>query len=134
MSKINFCFHKKIYTALLDNINMEEIIVRIGGAAGDGVQSAGLTLEKTLSRSGLYISTYNYYQSLIRGGESWYQVRASDERVKNQGSGLDVLVALNADSLERHTNKNINEGGASSLSGIAIYDPGTIKNFKNMMM
>ncbi len=109
---------------------MEEIIVRIGGAAGDGVQSAGLTLEKTFSRSGLYISTYNYYQSLIRGGESWYQVRASDEKVRNQGSGLDVLVALNADALERHTNRNINEGGASPLNGIAIYDPGTIHNFK----
>ncbi len=109
---------------------MEEIIVRIGGAAGDGVQSAGLTLAKTFSRSGLYISTYNYYQSLIRGGESWYQIRASDEKVKNQGSGLDVLVALNADSLERHTNRNIDEGGASPLEGIAIYDPGTIKNFK----
>ena len=109
---------------------MEEIIVRIGGAAGDGVQSAGLTLAKTFSRSGLYISTYNYYQSLIRGGESWYQIRASDEKVKNQGSGLDVLVALNADSLERHTNRDIDEGGASPLTGIAIYDPGTIKNFK----
>jgi 2-oxoglutarate ferredoxin oxidoreductase subunit alpha len=109
---------------------MEEIIVRIGGAAGDGVQSAGLTLAKTFSRSGLYISTYNYYQSLIRGGESWYQIRASDEHVKNQGSGLDVLVALNADALERHTNRDINEGGASPLGGIAIYDPGAIKNFK----
>ncbi|WP_337860736.1 2-oxoacid:acceptor oxidoreductase subunit alpha [Ferroplasma sp.] len=109
---------------------MEEIIVRVGGAAGDGVQSAGQILEKTFSRSGLYVSTYNYYQSLIRGGESWYQLRASDEKVKNQGSGLDVLVALNADSLERHTDRNINEGGASPLNGIAIYDPGTIKNFK----
>ncbi len=109
---------------------MEEIIVRIGGAAGDGVQSAGLTMAKTFSRSGLYISTYNYYQSLIRGGESWYQIRASDEKVRNQGSGLDVLVALNADSLERHTNRNINEGGASPLNGIAIFDGNTIKNFK----
>ena len=127
---INSVIIKKFIRHLLLTNNMEEIIVRIGGAAGDGVQSAGLTLAKTFSRSGLYISTYNYYQSLIRGGESWYQIRASDEKVRNQGSGLDVLVALNADSLERHTNRDINEGGASPLSGIAIYDPGTIKNFK----
>jgi 2-oxoglutarate ferredoxin oxidoreductase subunit alpha len=124
-----FCYDKKVYTPLIDNKYMEEIIVRVGGAAGDGVQSAGQILEKTFSRSGLYVSTYNYYQSLIRGGESWYQIRASDEKVKNQGSGLDILIALNADSLERHTNRNINEGGASPLNGIAIYDSSTIKNF-----
>ncbi|MEM0139308.1 MAG: 2-oxoacid:acceptor oxidoreductase subunit alpha [Ferroplasma sp.] len=109
---------------------MQEIVVRIGGAAGDGVQSAGLILEKTFSRSGLFISTYNYYQSLIRGGEGWYQVRASDQPVKNQGSGLDILIALNSDSLERHTNRDINEGGASPLNGIAIFDGDNIKNFK----
>ncbi|WP_287950453.1 2-oxoacid:acceptor oxidoreductase subunit alpha [Acidiplasma sp.] len=109
---------------------MESTVIRIGGAAGDGVQSAGLILAKSLSRNGLYISTYNYYQSLIRGGESWYQVRASENVVKNQGSGLDILIALNEDALNRHTNPGINEGGASPLSGIAIFDGEMITNYK----
>lgn len=104
----------------------DEVIIRVGGAAGDGVQSAGLILAKTFSRSGLHVNTYNYYQSIIRGGGySWYQVRASDRKVKSQGDGLDILIALNKDALERHTNPpNINEGGASPLSedGIAIFD------------
>ncbi len=109
---------------------MNDIIIRIGGSAGDGVQSSGLSLAKTLSRSGYYITTYNYYQSLIRGGQSWYQVRASDEVVKNQGSGLDILIALNEDALKRHTSKNINEGGASRLNGIAIFDDSMITNYE----
>ncbi|MGP6219727.1 2-oxoacid:acceptor oxidoreductase subunit alpha [Caldiplasma sukawensis] len=107
----------------------EEAIIRVGGAAGDGVQSAGLIIGKVFSRNGLYVSTYNYYQSIIRGGQSWYQIRASHKKVKNQGDGLDVLIALNKDALERHTNPEINEGGASPLEGVAIYDKG-ITGFK----
>ena len=109
----------------------EEVIIRVGGAAGDGVQSAGLIIAKTFSRSGLHANTYNYYQSIIRGGQSWYQVRASDSKVRSQGDGLDILIALNKDALERHTNPMINEGGASPLpkDGIAIFDD-TLKDYK----
>lgn len=103
-------------------MNNDEVIVRVAGAAGDGVQSAGLIMAKTFSRSGLHVITYNYYQSIIRGGQSWYQVRASARKIKSQGDGLDILIALNKDGLERHTNPNINEGGASPLQGIAIFD------------
>lgn len=109
----------------------EEVVIRVGGAAGDGVQSAGLIIAKTFSRSGLHVNTYNYYQSIIRGGQSWYQVRASDSKVRSQGDGLDILIALNKDALERHTNPMINEGGASVLDkkGVAIFDQ-SIKDFK----
>ncbi|MCL4420348.1 MAG: 2-oxoacid:acceptor oxidoreductase subunit alpha [Candidatus Thermoplasmatota archaeon] len=109
----------------------DEIIIRVGGAAGDGVQSAGFIIAKTFSRSGLHANTYNYYQSLIRGGQSWYQVRGSDKKVRSQGDGLDILIALNKDALERHTNPEINEGGASPLDsdGVAIFDK-SISGFK----
>ena len=102
----------------------DEVVIRVGGAAGDGVQSAGLIIAKVFSRSGLHVNTYNYYQSIIRGGQSWYQIRASDRPVRSQGDGLDILLALNRDALERHTNPMINEGGASPLgkSGVAIFD------------
>lgn len=102
----------------------DEVIVRVGGAAGDGVQSAGLIVAKTFSRSGLNSTTYNYYQDIVRGGQSWYQIRASGRNVRSPGDGLDILIALNKDAVERHTNPEINEGGASALSstGIAIFD------------
>ena len=111
-------------------INMKnDFVIRIGGAAGDGVQSSGILLAKTFTRHGLHVFGYNYYQDLIRGGNSWYQIRVSDKKVKDQGDDLDILVALNEDSLNRHTNPNINEGGASYLKGIAIFDE-SIKNYE----
>lgn len=102
----------------------EEAIFRIGGAAGDGVQSAGQIMAKTLSRSGLHVVTYLYYQDIIRGGQSWYQIRGSANEIKSQGDGLDILIALNKDALTRHTNPKINEGGAAPLQGVAIFDKG----------
>ncbi len=110
----------------------EEVIVRVAGAAGDGVQSAGQIVAKTFSRSGLHSTTYNYYQDIIRGGQSWYQIRASADPVRSQGDGLDILIALNKDGVERHTNPEINEGGASTLSktGIAIFDE-SISGYKD---
>lgn len=102
----------------------EEAIFRIGGAAGDGVQSAGQIMARTLSRSGLHVVTYLYYQDIIRGGQSWYQIRGSANEIKSQGDGLDILIALNKDALTRHTDPQINEGGAASLRGVAIFDKG----------
>lgn len=106
-----------------------DFVIRIGGAAGDGVQSSGILLAKTFARHGLHVFGYNYYQDLIRGGNSWYQIRVSDKKVKDQGDGLDILVALNEDALNRHTNPDINEGGASHLIGTAIFDE-SIKNYE----
>ncbi len=100
----------------------DEVIIRVAGAAGDGVQSAGQIIAKTFSRKGLNVMTYNYYQDIVRGGQSWYQIRASHKKVRSQGDGLDILIALNKDGVERHTNPDINEGGASPLSGLAIFD------------
>ncbi len=110
-------------------MSKEEVVIRIGGAAGEGVQSAGSVVAKSFSRTGLSVMTYNYYQDIVRGGQSWYQVRASHNKVRNQGDGLDVLIALNMDALVRHTNPEINEGGASPLTGIAIFDT-TLTGYK----
>ena len=47
-----------------------EVIVGIGGAAGDGTASAGSTLVLSLARQGVASYSYNSYQSVIRGGHS----------------------------------------------------------------
>ncbi|MBI4362488.1 MAG: 2-oxoacid:acceptor oxidoreductase subunit alpha, partial [Euryarchaeota archaeon] len=78
---------------------MSYFTVRIGGAAGDGIASAGETLARTCSRSGLHVLAYNAYQSVIRGGHVWFQVRASREPVTSTGDILDLLIALNRETV-----------------------------------
>src|SRR5437867_1034280 len=91
--------------------DMREMIIGIGGAAGDGLDKSGDTLAKTVSRLGLYVCAYNSYQSVIRGGHIWLRVRVAEEKVYSHGDGLNVLIALNQDSIERHA-PEVNSGGA----------------------
>jgi 2-oxoglutarate ferredoxin oxidoreductase subunit alpha len=88
-----------------------EITVGIAGAAGDGLDRTGETLARTAARLGLHLYTYNSYQSLIRGGHTWLRLRLSENKVDNHGDHLNVLIALNQDSLERHA-REVEPGGA----------------------
>jgi len=88
-----------------------ELIVGIGGAAGDGLDKTGDTIAKTCSRLGLYVSAYNSYQSVIRGGHIWLRVRIAEKKVYSHGDSLNVLIALNQDAIERH-GVEVKPGGA----------------------
>ncbi|MHC5052573.1 MAG: 2-oxoacid:acceptor oxidoreductase subunit alpha, partial [Planctomycetota bacterium] len=88
-----------------------EISVGIAGAAGDGLDRSGDTLARTAARLGLHVFTYNAYQSLIRGGHTWLRLRLSEEQVFSHGDHLNVLIALNQDSIERHA-PEVEPGGA----------------------
>jgi len=88
-----------------------EFTIGIGGAAGDGLDKSGDTLAKGVSRMGLYVYAYNSYQSIIRGGHIWLRVRIGEEKVYSHGDHLNLLIALNQDSVERHA-AEVEPGGA----------------------
>ncbi len=81
---------------------LDEVVVGIGGAAGDGIASAGDTLALALARQGLKLYAYNSYQSVIRGGHIWLRLRIANEQPLSPGNVLNCLVALNQESLDRH--------------------------------
>jgi len=93
------------------DLNNSDLTVRLGAAAGDGIQSAGEIVTKVFSRSGLYVSTYNGNQSVIRGGHVWFHIHAGESRVYSLGYGIDFLVALTQQAYDEHY-QNVNEGGA----------------------
>jgi len=90
---------------------MREVTIGIGGAAGDGLDKSGDTLAKTASRLGLYVYAYNSYQSIIRGGHIWLRLRCGEQKVYSHGDRLNLLIALNQDTIERHA-PQVNSGGA----------------------
>ena len=83
-------------------MDQTDVVVAIGGAAGDGVASAGKTLALSMARQGLAVYSYNSYQSVIRGGHSYLRLRISAKKPLNQGDQVDILIALNQDTLDRH--------------------------------
>ena len=101
-------------------MTQKELVFRIGGAAGDGSASTAESFAKVCTRSGLYAFTYTSYQSVIRGGHSWVQVRASEEPVLSQGESPQVVIALNQPTVDIH-GPQVRERGA------VIYDSETVK-------
>src|SRR3989441_11258977 len=77
-----------------------DLVFRIGGAAGDGVSSTAESFAKMSARSGLHTWTYSSYQSVIRGGPVWTQIRGSLGPVLSHGVDPDVVVALDPPSLD----------------------------------
>jgi len=90
---------------------MSDVVVGVGGAAGDGIDKSAETLAKTAARSGLYAYGFNSYQSVIRGGHIWLRLRMAQNKIESSGDYTHALIALNQDSIERHA-PEIEAGGA----------------------
>ncbi len=84
--------------------------ILIGGKAGQGTRKAGLVIAKLLSQLGYRIFIYDDYQSLIRGGHSFSQIRASDKEVLSHREKIDFLLALDKDTVEKHKKDLDKEG------------------------
>jgi 2-oxoglutarate ferredoxin oxidoreductase subunit alpha len=76
---------------------VDDLILGMAGAGGDGVVSAGESLLNAASSEGYHALMTKSFGSQIRGGESSCRVRLSTRKVLNPGGALDVVVALNWD-------------------------------------
>ena len=112
---------------------MLEVTVGIGGAAGDGLDKSGDTLARAAGRQGLHVYAYNSYQSIIRGGHIWLRLRIGQDKVYNHGDHLNVVIALNQDTIERHV-PEINDGGVVIFNSDKLKcDPSLVKG-KNVQV
>ncbi len=84
---------------------MKDFSTLIGGIAGDGINEAGLTASRLLSRLGCSIYMYYDYPSLIRGGHNFSLIRACRRKVLTHTDAVDVLIALNQETVEKHQHR-----------------------------
>ena len=75
-----------------------DITIKIAGEAGQGLQTMGQLIAKSLSRRGLNVFASQALQSRIRGGHNCFQIRVSDARVLAPNDTTDILIALDNDS------------------------------------
>jgi pyruvate ferredoxin oxidoreductase alpha subunit len=113
-----------------------ELVWRIAGGSGDGIDSTSQNFAKALMRAGLHVFTHRHYPSRIRGGHTFVEVRASAENVRSRGDGYNFLLAL-GDSFARNPSEGSVYGNEElkPLSenlhdlregGIIVYDEGLI--------
>ena len=113
-----------------------ELIWRVAGGSGDGIDSTSQNFAKALMRTGLDVFTHRHYPSRIRGGHTFVEVRASDDDVRSRGDGYNFLLAL-GDSFARNPQEEAYYGDeeVKPLSenlhdlregGVIVYDEGLL--------
>ena len=92
----------------------------VGGEAGMGIQSAGNAFAMAANRGGLYAFGNPEYPSLIRGGHNSDCIRVSEKPVGIHKERIDLLLAMNKETLDLHLKEMVIGGGV-------IYDAEMIK-------
>jgi 2-oxoglutarate ferredoxin oxidoreductase subunit alpha len=91
----------------------------VGGEAGQGIQTIGFVLGKTMARGGLHVFADQDYESRIRGGHNFFRVRVSDGEIGSQTEKLDILIALNKETVDLHR-AELKQNGLVILDGTAL--------------
>jgi 2-oxoglutarate/2-oxoacid ferredoxin oxidoreductase subunit alpha len=94
--------------------------IKIGGEAGQGIQTIGETLGRVFNRSGCYVFSNQDYESRVRGGHNFYQVRLASRPLAASREKVDIIVALDQESISRHAHE-------LKGNGRIIYDPSVLK-------
>lgn len=78
------------------------LTISIAGAAGQGMQTIGFLLGKAVVRSGFFAFAVQDNESRIRGGHNFFNLRVAAEQVIAMTQSVDLLIALNEESLTIH--------------------------------
>jgi 2-oxoglutarate ferredoxin oxidoreductase subunit alpha len=84
--------------------------IKIGGEAGQGIQTIGETLARVFSRTGYHVFSHQDYESRIRGGHNFYQIRVSERPVSSSRDAVDIMVALDRETIAQHEHELAGQG------------------------
>lgn len=101
--------------------------VLVGGAAGQGIDTVVNLLERTIKRCGYYVFTYKDFMSRVRGGHNYMQVRFSDRPVTSYTISIDMIFALNEETVKLHKER-------LKPNGVVILDKeiSTVEDFNHL--
>ncbi len=101
-------------------MQINDLTWMIGGEAGFGIQSAGHIFALAAIRGGLQCFGNAEYPSLIRGGHNSDAIRIADKEVFVHKERLDLLLAMNKETLDLHLKEIVPGGGV-------VYDADVVK-------
>ncbi len=84
---------------------------KIGGKAGYGIMTVGEMFSRIFVRGGYYVHAHVEYPSLIRGGHNTFQIRVDDQPVHAPIAPIDLLVALDKNTVDFYIKKIVPGGG-----------------------
>ena len=81
-------------------ITYNDFVIRFANVNGSGSASANGMFAKALFRMGIPVATRNIFPSNIQGLPTWFEVRVSEKGYLGRREGIDIMVAMNAETYE----------------------------------
>ncbi|MCC5939119.1 MAG: 2-oxoacid:acceptor oxidoreductase subunit alpha [Lunatimonas sp.] len=89
---------------------VNDFVIRFANVNGTGSASANFLFAKAIFRMGIPVTPKNIFPSNIQGLPTWYEVRVSEKGYLGRREGVDLMVAVNAQSL-RQDIASVRSGG-----------------------
>lgn len=83
---------------------INELVWKVGGQQGEGIDSTGEIFALALARKGYYISSNKHFASRIKGGYTHYQIRVTKDPSYYHGDDTDILLALDQETIDHNLN------------------------------
>lgn len=91
-----------------DKVN--DFVVRFANVNGTGSASANFLFTKAIFRMGIPVTPKNIFPSNIQGLPTWYEVRVNEKGYLGRREGIDLMVAVNPQSMLKDV-KDVRTGG-----------------------
>lgn len=80
---------------------INDFVVRFANVNGTGSASANALFTKAVFRMGVPVTPKNVFPSNIQGLPTWYEVRVSEKGYLGRREGVDLMVAVNPQSMKK---------------------------------
>src|SRR4051794_9889899 len=95
--------------------SVNDFVVKFANVNGSGSASANALFAKSILRMGVPASSRNIFPSNIQGLPTWYEVRVSEKGHLGRREGVDLMVAVNPQSMKK-------DYGDVRAGGYFVYD------------
>ena len=79
---------------------VNDFVVKFANVNGSGSASANNMFAKAIFRRGIPVSPHNIFPSNIQGLPTWYEVRVSEDNYLGRREGVDLMVAMNEQTIK----------------------------------
>src|SRR5207253_3737799 len=80
---------------------INDFVVRFANVNGTGSASANFLFAKSIFRMGIPVTPKNIFPSNIQGLPTWYEVRVSEKGYLGRREGIDLMIAVNPQSMKK---------------------------------
>ena len=91
-------------------ITYNDFVIRFANVNGSGSASANGMFAKALFRMGIPVATRSIFPSNIQDLPTWFEVRVSERGYLGRREGVDIMVAMNAETLVQDV-ASVSSGG-----------------------